>query len=117
MPSLSLSRSGQPSSFLEAVEVLGLVRTLVLGVGDAVLIVVEIGTTVLVFEAVLVFRFVRTLVANIRNAVVISIGKRIRPGFRRRGGAGLAWDRCARRRTGARPPPRRPARFPGGPWP
>ena len=56
------------------VDVLGLERTLILLVGDAVPVVVEIRAAVLVLEAVVVLGFERAAVALVGDAVEIVVG-------------------------------------------
>src|SRR5439155_7220026 len=58
---------------LVAVLGLGLVRTFVLGVGDAVLVVVRIGAAVLVFELVLILGLVGALVLRVDDAVAVLV--------------------------------------------
>src|SRR6185312_12710017 len=60
---------------LEAVVILGLVRTLVLGVGDAVAVVVVVRTAVVVLEPVLVLGDERALVLVVRDAVVVGVAQ------------------------------------------
>ena len=55
---------------------LGLVRAVVLGVEDAIVIVVEIGATVGVLEPVLVFGLARAGVPSIWNAVRVRVDHR-----------------------------------------
>src|SRR6185369_1438127 len=59
---------------LVAVDRVGVVRTLVLLIGDAVVIVVGIGAPVGVLEAVLVLGIERALVLHVGDDVVIVIG-------------------------------------------
>src|SRR5262249_37047364 len=59
---------------LEAIEVLRLVGTFILDVGDAVAVVVGVGAPVVVLEAVAVLGLVGTLVERIRDAVLIVVG-------------------------------------------
>src|SRR5262249_15964934 len=59
---------------LEAVVDLGLVRALVVLVGDAVLVVVEVGAAVLVLEAVLVLGVVRAQIVDVGDAVLVVVG-------------------------------------------
>ena len=107
----SLSGSGQPSSSLPAVEVLGLVRALVGGVGDAVGVVVGIGAAVVVEVAVLVLGLEDALVARVGDAVAVGVAvdrlrarpRRTRASVQRSGGLianaacalGSAFARCA----------------------
>ena len=72
-PSLSLSGSGTTVLVLEPVLVLRLVRALVVGVQDAVGVVVRIGATVLVLELVLVLGLVRALVLRVEDAVLVVV--------------------------------------------
>ena len=58
---------------LDAVDRLGLVRALVLDVGDAVAVVVGIGAAVVVLEAVLVLGLVRALVLRVGDAVAVVV--------------------------------------------
>ena len=58
---------------LEAVDVLGLVRALVVGVGAAIAVVVVVGAAVFVLEAVLVLGDERALVAAVRDAVAVGV--------------------------------------------
>src|ERR1700722_4209093 len=64
---------GAAALVLEAVLVLGLVRTLVHLVGDTIVVVVRIGAPVLVLEAVTVLRLVGTLVFQVGNAVTVAV--------------------------------------------
>src|SRR4029079_16287929 len=61
---------------LVAVLGLGFVRAAVAGVGDAVLVVVGLRASVVVFEACLIFGRARALVVLVRNGVqiVVAIG-------------------------------------------
>ena len=61
---------------LVPVVVLGLVRALVVDVGDAVAVVVGIGAAVLVLEAVVVLGLVRALVDRVGDAVTVTIAVR-----------------------------------------
>ena len=58
---------------LELVDVLGLVDAFVLSVGNAVVVVVEIGATVGVLKAVGIFRLIGALITRVGHAVVVAV--------------------------------------------
>ena len=74
MPSLSLSGSGQPSASSKPSLSSGSQRAPVLGVEDAVLVVVRVGAAVGVLEAVLVLGLVGAPVVGVEDAVLVVVG-------------------------------------------
>src|SRR5262249_18005548 len=73
---LQAARVGAAGAVVDAVGRLGLVRALVGGVGDAVVIAVGLRAAVLVLHAVLVLGAQRALVADVGDAVAVVVGIR-----------------------------------------